>query len=124
MRSIAKERREGRETRHRRIRVAIHGTAERPRLAVYRSLHHLYAQIIDDDRAHTLVAISTLDKAMGQELGAAGKGLKRSRMLGKLLAALAKEHGITRVSFDRGGYLYHGHVKELAEGAREGGLEF
>jgi large subunit ribosomal protein L18 len=124
MRSIAKERREGRATRHRRIRVTVRGTAERPRLAVYRSLNHLYAQIIDDDRAHTLVAISTLDKTVGEELGSAGSGLKRSRLLGKLLAARAKERGITRVAFDRGGYLYHGHVKELAEGAREGGLEF
>jgi large subunit ribosomal protein L18 len=124
MRSIAKERRDGRVIRHRRIRMSIRGTAERPRLAVYRSLRHLYAQIIDDDRAHTLVAISTLDKGVGQELTGTGSGLKRARLLGKLLASRAKEHGITRVSFDRGGYLYHGHVKELAEGAREGGLEF
>ncbi len=124
MRSIAKERRDGRIIRHRRIRLSISGTAERPRLAVYRSLRHLYAQIIDDDRAHTLVAISTLDKGVGQELTGTGSGLKRARLLGKLLASRAKEQGITRVAFDRGGYLYHGHVKELAEGAREGGLEF
>ena len=124
MRSIAIERREGRIKRHRRIRRHILGTAERPRLAVYRSIKHLYAQIIDDAQAHTLASISSLEKAVRPELEAEKSGLKRSRLLGKLLARRAKEKGISRVAFDRGGYLYHGHVKELAEGAREGGLEF
>ncbi len=124
MRSIAIERRESRIKRHQRIRRHILGTGERPRLAVYRSLKHLYAQIIDDARAHTLVSISSLEKAVRSALEAEKSGLKRSRLLGKLLAGRAKEKGISRVAFDRGGYLYHGHVKELAEGAREGGLEF
>jgi large subunit ribosomal protein L18 len=124
MRSVAQERRQGRLNRHRRIRRQLRGTAEQPRLAIFRSSKHLYAQIIDDDRANTLVAISTVEKAIGEQLAAAGSGLKRSRELGKLLAHRAKERGITQVAFDRGGYLYHGHVKELAEGAREGGLKF
>jgi large subunit ribosomal protein L18 len=124
MRSIAAERREARERRHRRIRRHIRGTASRPRLAVYRSLRHVYAQIIDDERSHTLVSISSLEKALAGELKAEEGGLKRSRLLGKFLAKRAKEKGIAEVSFDRGGYLYHGHIKELAEGAREGGLQF
>jgi large subunit ribosomal protein L18 len=120
----AVQRREGRFWRHQRIRQRVRGTAARPRLAVYRSLKHLYAQVIDDEEARTLVAISTLEKDVRTKLDAEKSGLKRSRLLGKLLAARAKERGIGQVAFDRGGYLYHGHVKELAEGVREGGLEF
>lgn len=124
MRSVARERRDGRERRHRRIRRRIRGTAERPRLAVFRSLRHVYAQIIDDDRSHTLVSISSLEKTVSGQLAAEEGGLKQTHLLGKLLAERAKEKGISRVTFDRGGYLYHGHIKELADGAREGGLEF
>ncbi|HWN80506.1 MAG TPA: 50S ribosomal protein L18 [Candidatus Udaeobacter sp.] len=124
MRSIAQERRRSREVRHARIRRRVHGSTEHPRLAVFRSLKHMYAQIIDDDAARTLCAISSLEKGVAQSLGAEKARLKRSRLLGKLLAERAKEKGITRVTFDRGGYLYHGHIKELAEGAREGGLQF
>jgi large subunit ribosomal protein L18 len=124
MRSIAQERRRGRDLRHKRIRRRIRGSADQPRLAVYRSLRHMYAQIIDDESARTLCAISSLEEGVQGTLAAEKARLKRSRILGKLLAQRAKEKGIQRVTFDRGGYLYHGHIKELAEGAREGGLEF
>jgi large subunit ribosomal protein L18 len=124
MRSIAQERRRSRDIRHKRIRRRVHGSTEHPRLAVFRSLKHMYAQIIDDDGARTLCAISSLEKGVAQSLSAEKARLKRSRLLGKLLAERAKEKGIARVTFDRGGYLYHGHIKELAEGAREGGLQF
>jgi len=106
-----------------RIRKKIRGNAERPRLNVFRSLKHIYAQIIDDQKGYTLVSSSTLDK----ELKEAIKGLNKTeaaRMVGKRIASLAIEKGIKKVVFDRGGYLYHGRVKALAEGAREGGLEF
>lgn len=124
MRSQAAERREGRLRRHQRIRQQVRGTSERPRLSVYRSLKNLSAQLIDDEQAHTMAAVSSLEKAVREQIAAEKSGLKRSRMIGKLLAERAKQLGISRVSFDRGGYMYHGHVKELAEGAREGGLEF
>jgi large subunit ribosomal protein L18 len=84
----------------------------------------MYAQIIDDDQSRTLVSISSLEKAVASEIESEKGRLKRSRALGKLLAQRAKEKGIAQVAFDRGGYLYHGHIKELAEGAREGGLQF
>jgi large subunit ribosomal protein L18 len=120
----SEERRLSRLRRHRRIRKRIAGTAERPRLAVRRSLRQIYVQVVDDNAARTLVAISTHDKAAREQLAAAGSRMERSKLLGKLLAERAKENGITRVTFDRGGYLYHGHVRAVAEGAREGGLEF
>lgn len=108
--------------RHLRVRKKVHGTAERPRLSVYRSLSHIYAQVIDDERGHTLAAASDLEQA------ARGKnGLRKTdvaKQVGALVAERAKEHGITRVVFDRGGYRFHGRVQALAEGAREGGLEF
>jgi len=124
MGSAKSERSEGRFNRHRRIRQRVVGTAGRPRLSVHRSLKQLYAQIIDDEQARTLVSISSLEKTVRQELEGEKTGLKRSRLLGKILAKRAKERGVSRVAFDRGGYLYHGHVKELADGARESGLEF
>lgn len=124
MGSARSKRSEGRFNRHRRIRQRVIGTAGRPRLSVHRSLKQLYAQIIDDEQARTLVSISSLEKTVRQELEAEKTGLKRSRLLGKLLAKRAKDRGVSRVAFDRGGYLYHGHVKELADGARESGLEF
>lgn len=116
-------REERRKIRHRRIRQRVVGTPDRPRLSVFRSLKHIYAQIIDDTRGHTLVAASTRDP----EIAARLSGLKRveqSRVVGQVLAERAREKGIVRVVFDRGGYAYHGRVKALAEGAREGGLEF
>ncbi len=116
-----KSRREIRDAVHRRIRKKIRGTAERPRLCVYRSLKHIYAQVIDDERGHTLASASTLDKSIGAGYGG---NVAAAREVGKLIAARALDQGIKRVVFDRGGYRYHGRVKALAEAARESGLEF
>lgn len=106
--------------RHIRVRAKISGTPERPRLSVYRSLSHIYAQIIDDVNGVTLAASSSLDKDFGSYGGNAGA----ARKVGQSVARKALEKGISEVVFDRSGYLYHGRVKELAEGAREGGLKF
>ena len=106
--------------RHRRVRGKISGTAERPRLSVFRSENNIYAQIIDDVAGNTLVAASSLDK----EIEGNGGNKAAARAVGKLVAERAKAKGIDVVVFDRGGYVYHGRVKELAEGAREGGLQF
>ncbi|WP_456434246.1 50S ribosomal protein L18 [Thermosulfuriphilus sp.] len=112
--------------RKKRIRKKIFGTAERPRLCVFRSAKHIYAQIINDEEGRTLVAASTLSKDLRErllELKGQGK-VALAKAVGEHLAKLAKEKGITKVCFDRGGYRYHGRVRALAEGAREGGLEF
>jgi len=108
-----------------RIRKKVTGTAERPRLAVYRSLNHIYAQLVDDLGGRTILTVSSLSKDVvpAKTAGAKGK-LDASKRVGKQIAALAKEKGIDRVCFDRGGYLYHGRVKAVADGAREGGLNF
>ncbi|HID94078.1 MAG TPA: 50S ribosomal protein L18 [bacterium (Candidatus Stahlbacteria)] len=108
----------GRERRHKRVRKKIIGTKERPRLSVYRSLKHIYAQLIDDEAAHTLVASSTIGMTNS------GTKTEKSKMCGRILAEKALSKGIERVVFDRGGYKYHGRVKALADGAREGGLKF
>ncbi|HNR68366.1 MAG TPA: 50S ribosomal protein L18 [bacterium] len=113
-----------REKRHRHIRKQISGTNDRPRLIVYRSSKHIYAQIVDDSKQVTLLGVSTRSKALQSELAAAKGKVERARLVGKHLAATAKDKKIERIIFDRGGYLYHGRVKALAEGAREGGLEF
>jgi len=113
---------EARLRRHVRVRKKVYGTAERPRLNVYRSLKNIYAQVIDDEAGRTLVAASSLDKEL-KDLGYGGNK-QAAREVGKLIAKKAIENGIKQVVFDRGGYLYHGRVLELAEGAREGGLEF
>src|SRR5436305_12150091 len=105
--------------RHRRVRATVIGTPARPRLNVFRSLNHIYAQVIDDSTGHTLIAASTLDKTVGD----AAK-LEEARAVGKLVAERAKGVGSNKVVFDRGGYLYHGRIKALAEGDREGGLDF
>ena len=118
-----KDRNESRRRRHLRIRRAVQGNADRPRLSVFRSLAHIYAQVIDDHRRATLVAASSLDPEIRTEASNAKK-TEAGRLVGRLLARRAKEKGVGRVVFDRGGYLYHGRVKALAEGAREGGLEF
>lgn len=112
--------------RHRRVRAKVHGTTERPRLAVHRSLLHVYAQVIDDRIAHTLAAASSNEPAFRTMATAEIKGgnIAGAREVGKLIAERAKAAGITRVVFDRGGYPYHGRVQAIAEGAREGGLEF
>ena len=116
-----KSKRELRDRRHLRVRKRISGTPERPRLVVFRSSKHIYAQLVDDVARRTVAAVSDLTR----DLPTAGTGkTARSRAVGLLLAERAKGHGITRVVFDRGGYRYHGRVKAVAEGARQGGLEF
>jgi large subunit ribosomal protein L18 len=112
-----KTRAEKRHQRHLRVRKKVSGTAERPRLVVYRSIKHIYAQLVDDASQRTIVTVS--DQGV-----AAGKKTEKSAEVGKRLAAKAKDAGITKVVFDRAGYRYHGRVKAVADGAREGGLEF
>ena len=106
--------------RHARVRAKVIGTAKRPRLDVFRSNSHIYAQIIDDDKGVTLVAAGSNEK----DFGVSGSNCEGARKVGKLIAERAKKKKISEVVFDRGGYIYHGRVKELAEGAREGGLKF
>jgi len=120
---LAKSNRQARERRHERTRKKVKGSKERPRLSVYRSLNHIYAQIVDDGEGRTLVAASSLDeslKALKQHRG----NCKTAREVGALIARRAQEKEIRKVAFDRGGYLYHGRVKALADAAREAGLEF
>ncbi|MGC9973551.1 MAG: 50S ribosomal protein L18 [Bryobacteraceae bacterium] len=105
---------------HERIRHKVRGTAERPRLAVFRSLKHIYVQVIDDTAGRTLTAACSTEKSSR----AGGGNVQGAKDIGKLIAERAKEKGIQRVVFDRGGYLYHGRVKALADAAREAGLEF
>jgi len=112
-----------RERRHARVRKTVEGTAERPRLNVYRSLKNIYAQIIDDSRGCTLVAASTLDAPIQEGLTDKNK-TEQATAVGKLLAERALEAGLKEVVFDRGGYKYHGRVKALAEASREAGLDF
>jgi len=128
---------------HSRIRQRVRGTGERPRLAVFRSLSHIYAQVIDDRKGHTLAAASSGEKASGEkksdekksEKASAEKSTEKGKtpnggnvagavQVGKLIAERAKAQGVTKVVFDRGGYLYHGRVKALADAARKAGLEF
>ena len=106
--------------RHKRVRAHISGTAERPRLVVFRSAKHIYAQVIDDQVGKTLAAAATNEK----DFGAYGGNVEAATKLGGMIAERALKAGIENVVFDRGGYLYHGRVKALAEGAREGGLKF
>jgi large subunit ribosomal protein L18 len=138
--------------RHKRVRNRVIGTPERPRVCVFRSNVHIYAQLVDDTAGRTLVSVSSLklqapaapkaeakpeakkgkkgekgakgEKAAAKPAAAAGRKTQLAREVGRLLAEAAKEKGVTRVAFDRGGYLYHGRVAALAEGAREGGLDF
>ncbi|MCS7172783.1 MAG: 50S ribosomal protein L18 [Armatimonadetes bacterium] len=120
---LKEDRNQRRKIRHARIRKKVFGTAERPRLSVFRSLKHIYAQVIDDERGCTLVAASTLDPEIRDQLQGLTK-TEQSRIVGQLVARRAKARGIERVVFDRGGYKYHGRVRALAEGARSEGLEF
>ena len=106
--------------RHKRVRGKINGTAERPRLNVCRSTSNIYAQLIDDEKGVTLASASTLDK----EFNGYGGNKEAAKIVGNLIAKRALEKGISEVVFDRGGYVFHGRVKELADGAREGGLKF
>jgi large subunit ribosomal protein L18 len=105
---------------HSRIRSRVRGSEERPRLAVFRSVKHIYAQVIDDHKGHTLVAASSSEKNAART----GGNVAGAKQVGKLVAERAKEKGISKVVFDRGGYLYHGRIKALADAAREAGLEF
>ena len=107
--------------RHLRVRKQVRGSAARPRLVVFRSSKHIYAQVVDDDRGVTLLGAS--DRTEGIQVEGTGK-TARSFALGRLIAAKAKDKGIAKVVFDRGGYQYHGRVKAVADGARKGGLEF
>jgi large subunit ribosomal protein L18 len=109
---------------HTRIRKKVRGTAERPRLAVFRSLNHIYAQVVDDERGVTLAAASSTAKGAGGVGANPGGNISAAQTIGRLIAERAKEKGVTRVVFDRGGYIYHGRVKSLAEAAREAGLQF
>lgn len=106
------------------IRKKLRGTAEVPRLVIYRSLDHIYAQLIDDVNAKTLLTVSTKSKDMGDKISSVKGKIGKSKMIGKITAEKAASSNITKVVFDRNGYLYHGRVKALADGAREGGLNF
>ena len=116
-----KTRRERRARRHLRIRKTVNGSAQRPRMVVFRSLKHVYAQLVDDDEGRTILGVS--DRSEGVQVEGTGK-VAVGLAVGKVLAAHARERGITKIVFDRGGYPYHGRVKAVAEGARHGGLEF
>jgi len=120
---LTSQRVEGRAIRHRRVRRVVKGTAERPRLAVFRSLNHVYAQLIDDTVGRTLAAADSRSPEFRNRLPT-GANVAAARIVGDLLAQKAKERGISQAVFDRGGYQYHGRVKALAEAARAAGLKF
>lgn len=107
----------------RRIRAIVRGTAERPRLSIFKSNKHVYLQLIDDENGRTILAVTTDSKTMKEELSGKSR-IERAAILGKMLAEGARERGLSKVVFDRSGYKYHGIVKAAAEGAREGGLDF
>jgi large subunit ribosomal protein L18 len=117
---MAETRGEVRQRIHKRIRRRLAGTQERPRLAIFRSLNHIYAQIIDDQQGHTMVSAASIEK----DLRGKGGNVEGAKAIGKAVAERAKEKGIKQVVFDRGGYQYHGRVKALADAARNAGLEF
>jgi large subunit ribosomal protein L18 len=119
----AKAKRQARQRRHARVRRRVFGTSERPRFSVFRSLKHIHAQVIDDTQGRTLVAASTLDAGIKPELADKDKS-DQAAIVGKALAERAAAAGMSQVVFDRGGFMYHGRVKALADAAREGGLEF
>jgi large subunit ribosomal protein L18 len=117
----ANSRTSARQKRHSRLRLRMAGTAERPRLAVFRSVNQIYAQVIDDASGHTIASASSLE---GSLRGAAGTKTERARQVGSLIGERAKAAGVDRVVFDRAGFKYHGRIRSLADGARESGLEF
>ena len=116
-------REEKREHKHVRVRKKVSGTTERPRLNIFRSSKHIYAQVVDDVKGITLVSVSSLSSEIAAN-NKTGANKKVAREVGKLIAKVALEKNVSKVVFDRGGYVYHGRVKELADGAREGGLKF
>ena len=118
------KRREARMRRHIRLRKKISGTSERPRLSVFRSLHHIYAQVIDDTKGSTLLMVSTLDPELRKNLAGKSGNVEAAKMVGTFIAKKALDKGITKVVFDRGGQIFHGRVEALATAARAGGLEF
>jgi len=122
MTTIAKKRHESRLRRHRRVRKKVHGTAARPRLAVYRSNRHLSVQLIDDDAGRTIVSASSLEADFRKQQ--AGGNIAAATAVGTLIAERAKKAGVTSVVFDRGGFLYHGRIAAIADAARAAGLEF
>jgi large subunit ribosomal protein L18 len=113
-----------RKRRHVRVRAKVSGTAQRPRLNVFRSSAHIYVQVIDDMAGHTLAAASDLDEDVLKAVGDGAPKTARAKAVGQVIAERAKNMGIDTVVFDRGGFLYHGRIKAVADGAREGGLEF
>ena len=117
------DRRAARDRRHVRVRRTVRGTSERPRLAIFRSLHHISAQVIDDAAGRTLAAASTYEPEVRKGL-TAGANADAARVVGTAVAERARAAGVTKVVFDRGGYLYHGRVRALADAAREAGMEF
>lgn len=123
MSTLTQKKAASRERRHSRVRAKVAGTPQRPRLNVFRSVDNIYAQVIDDLAGNTLVSASTIDKEVVKQLEGKNK-VEAAKIVGKVLAERAKNAGINAVVFDRGGYQYHGRVAALAEGAREGGLEF
>jgi large subunit ribosomal protein L18 len=123
MPNIQQKKRESRQRRQRRVRGRVSGTMDRPRLNVYRSLSNIYAQVIDDTAGHTLVSASTIDGEVAKQIEGKNK-IEAAKLVGKILGERAKNAGISKVVFDRGGYQYHGRVAAVAEGAREAGLEF
>ncbi len=113
-----------RERRHRRVRARVSGSAQRPRLNVFRSSAHIYAQVIDDVQGHTLVSANDLEEAVREKAGEGANKAARAKAVGEVVAERAQAAGIGSVVFDRGGFLYHGRIKAVADGAREGGLKF
>lgn len=113
-----------RQRRHRRVRAKVIGTPLRPRLNIFRSAQHIYAQVIDDERGHTLIAAGTNEPAVRERVIGHMTKVAEAHLVGLVIAERAKEAGISKVVFDRGGFLYHGRVQALADGAREGGLDF
>lgn len=122
--SMRRSKDEARQKRHRRVRKKVFGTPEKPRLCVHRSLNHIYAQLVDDTSHRTVLAVSTLHDDVRKKFKDSMKKSDQSKMAGLILAEKAKKLGIEKTVFDRAGYKYHGRVKSLADGAREGGLSF
>lgn len=118
-----KQRNLARERRRQRVRKKVLGTDERPRICVFKSNKHIYAQVISDDQSRTLTSVSTLSKDLASQVGNS-RGVAAAKVVGLALARICKEKNITHVVFDRNGFLFHGRVKAIADGAREGGLEF
>ncbi|MDR1166429.1 MAG: 50S ribosomal protein L18 [Deltaproteobacteria bacterium] len=120
---MTNQRQKSRRIRQARVRKKVRGVSQRPRLSVFRSANHIYAQLIDDQKGITLAAASTLSEAIQTQL-AGQKKIAKAKIVGLAIGAIAKDKGVTQVVFDRNGFLYHGRVKALSEGAREAGLEF